>query len=86
MDKGTGVAAAAAALKVPREQVLAFGDGNNDVTTLRWAGLGVAMADAQPAAKAAADLIGPASEPETALARAIHCVLQGAGLDGVCAR
>jgi len=35
-------------------EVLAFGDGNNDAEMLSAVGVGVAMANARPAAKAAA--------------------------------
>ncbi len=34
--------------EVPRERVLAIGDSRNDVPMLRWAGVGVAMGNAQP--------------------------------------
>ncbi|NLE73874.1 MAG: Cof-type HAD-IIB family hydrolase [Actinobacteria bacterium] len=44
-------------LGVPAEQVLAIGDGDNDVALLRWAGVGVAMGNASPAAKGAADAV-----------------------------
>ncbi len=36
---------------------MACGDGMNDVDMLRWAGVGVAVAEAEPAVRAAADLI-----------------------------
>ena len=42
---------------VKAEEVLALGDHDNDVSMLRWAGVGVAMGNATPAAKAAADTI-----------------------------
>jgi Cof subfamily protein (haloacid dehalogenase superfamily) len=44
---------------VPREQVLAVGDGINDVDFLAWAGTGVAMGDGHPEALAAADVVAP---------------------------
>lgn len=44
-------------LGVPREAVIAIGDGENDLGMIRWAGLGVAMANAQPEVRAAARLI-----------------------------
>jgi hydroxymethylpyrimidine pyrophosphatase-like HAD family hydrolase len=47
----------ARSLGVKAEEVLALGDHDNDVSLLRWAGLGVAMGNATPAAKAAADTI-----------------------------
>lgn len=43
--------------QVSREQIIAFGDHINDLDMLEWAGLGVAMGNAVPEAKAAADLV-----------------------------
>ena len=40
-----------------REQVMAFGDGGNDESMLRFAGLGVAMGNATEGPKAAADYV-----------------------------
>ncbi len=42
-------------LGIDRADVIAVGDGHNDLSMIRWAGLGVAMANAQPSVKAAAD-------------------------------
>lgn len=39
------------------EEAIAFGDGDNDVEMLRFAGIGVAMANGSPLAKAAADYV-----------------------------
>jgi len=44
-------------LGITRAEVLALGDNENDVELLRWAGLGVAVGSATPAALAAADQI-----------------------------
>ena len=55
--KGAALLQLADYLKMGREQTAAFGDGSNDVTLLRLAGLGVAMANACPAALAAADVV-----------------------------
>ena len=55
--KGAALLQLADYLKIGREQTAAFGDGSNDVTLLRLAGLGVAMANACPAALAAADVV-----------------------------
>ncbi len=74
-NKAAGVAAVASAIGVPREQVIAFGDGNNDVPLLEWAGLGVAMPHGRRAAHEAADLIGPDGDPESALARAVDSIV-----------
>ena len=82
--KAAGVAAVARAAGVEPHEVLTFGDGNNDVPMLRWAGLGVAMSHARPAAKAAAGMVAPDGHPETSFARAVQGVLQAAvGLDSV---
>ena len=40
-----------------REEMAAFGDGQNDISMIRYAGLGVAMANADEKVKAAADEI-----------------------------
>jgi hydroxymethylpyrimidine pyrophosphatase-like HAD family hydrolase len=77
VNKAVGVAAVARHYGIEPAQVLAFGDGNNDVPMLQWAGLGVAMSDGRPSAKAAAALIAPPGDPETSLARAIAAVLDG---------
>lgn len=40
-----------------REESMAFGDGDNDITMLRHAGIGVAMGNADPCVKEAADYV-----------------------------
>lgn len=40
-----------------REETAAFGDGMNDLGMLKWAGIGVAMGNAEPEVKAAADYV-----------------------------
>ncbi len=44
-------------LGIPLDQVIAFGDGDNDSEMLSLAGLGVAVSNASPLCKEAADLI-----------------------------
>jgi len=63
VSKGHGLAVLAAYLNVPREATLAMGDQDNDVDMLAWAGMGIAMHDASPAARAAADVIAPRQVP-----------------------
>jgi len=46
-------------LGVPQEAVVACGDGMNDIDLLRWAGLGVAVAEADADVRAAADVVVP---------------------------
>ncbi len=54
VDKGTALRRLAAALDVPPAAVLAVGDGENDLAMIRFAGHGVAVANAAPALRAAA--------------------------------
>ena len=69
------MAAVASRYGIMPEQVMAFGDGNNDVSMLAWAGLGIAMDNGRPAAKAAAKRVSPPGKPETALARAVASIV-----------
>jgi hydroxymethylpyrimidine pyrophosphatase-like HAD family hydrolase len=55
VTKETGLAALAGRLGIAPADVLAFGDMPNDVTMLRWAGRGVVVANAHPAAREVAD-------------------------------
>jgi len=52
-----------------RERTVTCGDAQNDLDMLRWAGLGVAMAEAAPDVRAAADLVVPRAELPQLLAR-----------------
>ena len=54
-NKGDALEFLAARLDLARERTMAFGDGLNDVSMLRAAGTGVAMGNAAPEARAAAD-------------------------------
>ena len=51
--------------------MVAFGDMPNDIPMLRWAGLGVAMGNAHPEAKAAADEV-TAPNSDDGLARVLE--------------
>lgn len=56
-DKGAAVARLADQLGIDRTEVLAFGDNQNDLSMLSWAGRGVAMGNALEMVKDAADEI-----------------------------
>jgi hypothetical protein len=51
--------------------VIAFGDGPNDLEMLRYAGLGIAVANAHPTVKAAAEFVTAAND-EDGVAAAIE--------------
>ncbi|KZU64572.1 Hydrolase in cluster withDUF1447 [Lactiplantibacillus plantarum] len=55
-SKAQGVAKLAASLKVAPENVVAFGDNQNDREMLQSAGIGIAMGNAAPEIKAQADM------------------------------
>ena len=69
--KGAALTALAKYLGFGKEAVIAFGDGENDISMLREAGLGVAMENACPQALAAADYI-TASCDEDGVAQAME--------------
>lgn len=64
VTKATGLATVAQLLDVPASGVLAFGDMPNDVPMLRWAGHGVAMANAHEVALEAADEVTAANSED----------------------
>jgi Cof subfamily protein (haloacid dehalogenase superfamily) len=63
VHKGAALEALAKRLNIPRENVAAFGDNENDVSMIRWAGHGYAMANAPEGVRAGA-LPAPASDQD----------------------
>ncbi|MDO5677965.1 MAG: HAD-IIB family hydrolase [Propionibacteriaceae bacterium] len=57
VDKAFGLSMVCRELGISPEDVLAIGDGRNDIEMLEWAGRGVAMGDAPDEVKAAADVV-----------------------------
>lgn len=57
VSKGDSIKRLCQHLNVSLDEVIACGDGNNDLTMIETAGLGVAMANATPLLKNAADVI-----------------------------
>ncbi|MDO9547134.1 MAG: HAD family hydrolase [Pelolinea sp.] len=57
VTKVSGISKLAASLDIALDEIMAFGDFNNDVEMLSAVGLGVAVENASSAAKAAADLV-----------------------------
>ena len=68
-------------MQVPAEQVMAIGDHDSDAALLQWAGIGVAMGNATPAAKAAADVI-TSSNLRDGVAEALEQWVLGRGTAG----
>lgn len=55
ITKGSGLQALTELLHIPMANVMAFGDGENDIEMLQAAGIGIAMENAMEEVKAAAD-------------------------------
>ena len=64
VHKGSGLDFAAARVGFSREESVAFGDGENDVELLEWAGYGVAVANAHARVLAIADFVCPSVDEE----------------------
>lgn len=70
INKGNALAGSLPKLGIDASEVIAFGDAQNDISMLTWAGIGVAMGNATDAAKAAADEV-TASNNEDGIALAL---------------
>ena len=57
VNKGSAMAELAASLGIEAAQVMAIGDQDNDISMISRAGVGVAVGNASPAARAAADYV-----------------------------
>jgi len=64
IDKAFGIRAVCADLGIDAASVLAFGDNDNDIALLRWAGRSVAMGNARPEVKAVADEVTASCEAD----------------------
>jgi Cof subfamily protein (haloacid dehalogenase superfamily) len=64
VTKGAGLDFLSAHMGFTRERTIAFGDGENDVELVEWAGFGIAVENAHPRVKAVADWICPSAEEE----------------------
>ena len=64
VTKGSGLEFLAGLLGFTREETVAFGDGENDVELLEWAGYAVGVANAHPKVLAVADYVCPSAEEE----------------------
>jgi Cof subfamily protein (haloacid dehalogenase superfamily) len=64
VTKGAGLDFLAAHMGFTPSSTISFGDGENDVELVDWAGFGVAVANAHDRVKAVADWICPSAEDE----------------------
>ncbi|MDR1950113.1 MAG: Cof-type HAD-IIB family hydrolase [Spirochaetaceae bacterium] len=76
-DKGTALAKVAEQLGISRESVLAIGDSMNDEAMIRWAGVGVAMANGDDRIKNIADMVTDKSNDDDGIADLIERYLLG---------
>ena len=74
--KGSAMKDLADSLGIDQDQIIAFGDEENDISLLNEAGLGVAMANATDIVKKQADLIAPSNE-EDGVSRILEAILEG---------
>ena len=64
VTKGSGLDFLAGRIGFTPEQTIAFGDGENDVELVAWAGYGIAVANAHERVKSVADWVCPSAEEE----------------------
>jgi Cof subfamily protein (haloacid dehalogenase superfamily) len=64
VSKGAGLQFVADRLGFTRDQTIAFGDGENDLELIDWAGYGVAVENAHAMVKARADFVCPSVQEE----------------------
>ncbi len=76
-DKGSGLAQLCGLIGAVPAEIMAFGDGMNDIPMLRAAGIGVAVANAYPEVRAAADYV-TASNEEDGVAQALEKLILNA--------
>lgn len=70
-DKGGALLRLAELLGIKQEETMAFGDGENDLSMMKMAGIGVAMVNGEESVKAAADYV-TVSNNEAGVAAAIR--------------
>ena len=77
VSKGKAVEWLAQSWNIPRAQVLAMGDQENDISMIEWAGMGVAMGNAIAEAKAVAQFIALDDDQDGAAIAIEKIVLNG---------
>ncbi len=77
VTKGEALAWLARTWEIPREQVIAVGDAENDLAMIEWAGLGIAMGQANARVQAAADWVAPPIDEDGVAAVIARFILDG---------
>ena len=80
VSKVSGLRKVAEYLGLSPAQFVAFGDGNNDVSMFRWAGLSVSMHHGTALARESAKIIAPETSPEVNFAAGVDEVVARLGL------
>jgi Cof subfamily protein (haloacid dehalogenase superfamily) len=75
ITKGAGLDWLAAHMGFTPERTIAFGDGENDIELVEWAGYGIAVENAHPRVKAVADWICPSAEVQ-GVAQVLEALLE----------
>ena len=75
ISKATALEKLTMQLKIDSEKTWAFGDEQNDIEMLKWAGCGYAMSNAEPSVKEASDFIAPSND-EDGVAVTLESVFQ----------
>ncbi|MDR0496003.1 MAG: Cof-type HAD-IIB family hydrolase [Treponema sp.] len=78
-DKGTALAKVAEISGVTAEEVLAIGDSMNDEAMIRWAGVGVVMANGDERIKSIADFVSEYTNDDDGVADIIEKFIFGKG-------
>ena len=77
ITKAYGISLLAQDLGIKQEEVMAIGDEENDLPMIRYAGIGVAMANAVPIIKEAADVVTVSNQEDGVAAVIEEYVLKG---------
>lgn len=77
VHKANGLASLTQLLGIAQSEVMACGDEANDLSMIKWAGIGVAMGNATDEVKAAAQIVTPATNDQDAVAWAVYKYLLG---------
>ena len=76
VNKGAALAQLAEILHIPLENIMSLGDGLNDISMLKKAGVGVAMKNSSPEVISRADYLAPGCD-EGGMASALNHLMAG---------